>query len=154
MKNRGFTIVELLIVIVVIAILAAITIVAYNGIQDRAKMSRMQSDLTSLNKTIQLYRAANDSYPVSTSWRCSNSYPTDYIPGVAPAFISSLPADTGAGGSYCYRTNNGGVDYKIIRLNQPSIPVGEWALVSAAMKDTNTALVDRWGYWSTGGSGL
>ena len=49
-KNRytGFTIVELLIVIVVIAILAAITIVAYTGIQDRAKESNVQSDLWGL----------------------------------------------------------------------------------------------------------
>jgi prepilin-type N-terminal cleavage/methylation domain-containing protein len=38
-KQTGFTIVELLIVIVVIGILAAITIVAYNGIQDRARLS-------------------------------------------------------------------------------------------------------------------
>lgn len=38
-KQKGFTIVELLIVIVVIGILAAITIVAYNGIQERARMS-------------------------------------------------------------------------------------------------------------------
>jgi prepilin-type N-terminal cleavage/methylation domain-containing protein len=38
-KQAGFTIVELLIVIVVIGILAAITIVAYNGIQDRARLS-------------------------------------------------------------------------------------------------------------------
>lgn len=37
--KSGFTIVELLIVVVVIAILAAITIVAYNGIQNRAKKS-------------------------------------------------------------------------------------------------------------------
>ncbi|HEV7952209.1 MAG TPA: LamG-like jellyroll fold domain-containing protein [Candidatus Saccharimonadales bacterium] len=39
-KQPGFTIVELLIVIVVIGILAAITIVAYNGIQERARISR------------------------------------------------------------------------------------------------------------------
>ncbi|MFZ1242596.1 MAG: prepilin-type N-terminal cleavage/methylation domain-containing protein [Candidatus Saccharimonas sp.] len=36
-NKRGFTIVELLIVIVVIAILAAISIVNYNGIQQRVK---------------------------------------------------------------------------------------------------------------------
>lgn len=43
-KQRGFTIVELLIVIVVIAILAAITIVAFNGIQQRARnMARISA---------------------------------------------------------------------------------------------------------------
>ncbi|MCA9336117.1 prepilin-type N-terminal cleavage/methylation domain-containing protein, partial [Candidatus Saccharibacteria bacterium] len=44
-KKTGFTIVELLIVIVVIAILAAITIVAYNGIQQRSRDSIRKSDL-------------------------------------------------------------------------------------------------------------
>lgn len=55
-KQKGFTIVELLIVIVVIGILAAITIVAYNGVQQRAKVTSANSDLMNLNKAIQAAR--------------------------------------------------------------------------------------------------
>ena len=58
---RGFTIVELLIVIVVIAILAAISVVAYNGIQDRARQSKIDSDLALIMKAIQAARVNNDS---------------------------------------------------------------------------------------------
>jgi len=63
--QRGFTIVELLIVVVVIAILAAITIVAYNGIQNRAKQSAAQSLVAQANKKILSYAIQNtDLYPV------------------------------------------------------------------------------------------
>jgi prepilin-type N-terminal cleavage/methylation domain-containing protein len=51
-KQSGFTIVELLIVIVVIGILAAITIVAYNGTQTRAQNSEISHDLNSLKRAI------------------------------------------------------------------------------------------------------
>ena len=59
-KQRGFTIVELLIVIVVIGILAAITVVAYNGVQDRAKATKIQSDLQLLQKAIAAARTNAD----------------------------------------------------------------------------------------------
>ena len=64
-KQKGFTIVELLIVVVVIAILAAITIVSYNGITARAHNSAVQSDVQSIAKKIQTYATAsnNGTYP-------------------------------------------------------------------------------------------
>lgn len=63
-KPTGFTIVELLIVVVVIAILAAITIVSYNGIQNRAKDSAAQSAATQAAKKLGAYMVTNNEmYP-------------------------------------------------------------------------------------------
>lgn len=66
-KHTGFTIVELLIVIVIIGILAAITIAAYNGIQNRVKVAAMQSDLSQAAKAVLAYKVADSSenYPTT-----------------------------------------------------------------------------------------
>lgn len=61
--RSGFTIVELLIVIVVIGILAAITIVAYNGVQSRARDNSRITKLNSIAKAIELYKVDNGRYP-------------------------------------------------------------------------------------------
>jgi prepilin-type N-terminal cleavage/methylation domain-containing protein len=63
-KQLGFTIVELLIVIVVIAILATVSIVAYRGVQDRANDTAVQSDINTFAKKVMLYQAQEGSYPV------------------------------------------------------------------------------------------
>lgn len=67
LRQKGFTIVELLIVIVIIAILAAITIVAYNGIQNRANDSSVQSDMRGLAQKIMQHEAINGEYPSTGS---------------------------------------------------------------------------------------
>lgn len=63
----GFTIVELLIVIVVIAILATVTVVAYNGIQEKATTSKLAAAVNVYVKTIGLHKAENGTMPYPTT---------------------------------------------------------------------------------------
>jgi prepilin-type N-terminal cleavage/methylation domain-containing protein len=97
---NAFTIVELLIVIVVIGILAAITIVAYNGIQNRAKMASVQSDLTNGAKSLELSRvnSSNDQYPVD-------------------AIAANLRASTGTVLSYNYLASSNGYCLTAVNSN-------------------------------------
>src|SRR5690606_6496996 len=66
-RHRGFTIVELLIVVVVIAILAPITIVASNDISSQAKERALKSELASAAKQLQAVKASTGSLPADTS---------------------------------------------------------------------------------------
>ena len=88
LKNRadsGFTIVELLIVVVVIAILAAITIVSYNGITARANASAAAAAAATVQKKAEAYNAENSGYPSAlTSLTGATSDKSYYLTGVAP----------------------------------------------------------------------
>ena len=74
--QKGFTIVELLIVIVVIAILAAVTIVAYNGVQARAYNTKVISGTSQYVKAFLEYKTVNGTYP-STSGCLGANYPNN-----------------------------------------------------------------------------
>lgn len=66
--ERGFTIVELLIVIVIIGILAALVIIAYSGITNRAKAQSAQATASALQKKIEAYAAdQSGTYPAMTT---------------------------------------------------------------------------------------
>ena len=62
-KSLGFTIVELLIVIVVIAILASLSYVVYNGIQGNVRKTAVASQETQVRKKLATYRAEHGTYP-------------------------------------------------------------------------------------------
>jgi type II secretion system protein G len=104
-RQKGFTIVELLIVIVVVAILAAITIVAYNGIQQRARDSQRKNDVKTIVKAIELYYADNGSFPTSnctlgtgcainSAWTTTAdaSWP-NFVSQLVPQYLASVPKD-------------------------------------------------------------
>jgi len=63
----GFTIVELLIVIVVIGILAAITIVTFNSIQSRAQNSSVQNDLSAMAKKVGVEAVDTGTFQTATT---------------------------------------------------------------------------------------
>jgi prepilin-type N-terminal cleavage/methylation domain-containing protein len=104
-NRRGFTIVELLIVIVVIAILATIVIIAYNGIQQRAHLTVLKSDLTSAVTTLSI---AN----VNTG-----TYPADLSSANLKASAGTTYQYTIIGGSYCVTGINSGVAYMVSTAN-------------------------------------
>jgi type II secretion system protein G len=63
-RQQGFTIVELLIVIVVIGILAGLVIVTYNGIQQKARNTERTTDISALQSHLEAYFAQNNgTYP-------------------------------------------------------------------------------------------
>lgn len=64
-RDRGFTIVELLIVIVVIGILAAIVVVAYRGVQEQAARSSAESTVAQVGKRIKMHSVTNGIYPAN-----------------------------------------------------------------------------------------
>jgi prepilin-type N-terminal cleavage/methylation domain-containing protein len=99
--TAGFTIVELLIVIVVIAILATITIVAYNGIQNRAKESSVQSAASQVAKKVLAFAPLNtDMYPLEASYRTDLGLPADTDQLTYDYFVSDDRK------SFCVSTTN------------------------------------------------
>lgn len=65
--SQGFTIIELLIVIVVIGILAALVITTYNGIQQKARDTERKTDINAVQGQVEAYQAENGKYPCLAS---------------------------------------------------------------------------------------
>lgn len=132
-QTRGFTIVELLIVIVIIAILAAITIVAYNGIQNRANDTAIRSDLNTLSKQVSLFYAEYSVYPTSSQFFNTTG-------GMSPIKISKSAYNTTAYNFY-YCTDVGVNSKYGIAIRSKS---GQTYTISSTNGITTTATAPSW----------
>lgn len=140
-RRVGFTLVELLIAIAVIGILALITIVAYNGIQQRAQNQRKQEDIKNVEALLENYATQHGGmYPATTAntvanWKsvdvrtdanCFNgSKQTDWVPGFTslPQSLPNTGASSGVGGSAgCYLYASNGLQYVLSAWNMLSVP--------------------------------
>lgn len=123
-QNKGFTIVELLIVIVVIGILAGLVITTYNGIQQKARNTERTTDLKTFQSQLEAYNANNGRYPTTTdlgttgssnvTWTAANLKGMDKEtlsdPKANPHDFSLLNTGTGTADKYTYVPAPSGCD--------------------------------------------
>lgn len=114
-KKSGFTIVELLIVVVVIAILAAITIVSFNGISQRATSAALQADVNQAMKRIESAKVTS----------AANLYPlTQAELGLTASDGATITYNTVNGASFCVESRKGDARFSSSSSNLSLQPVG------------------------------
>jgi prepilin-type N-terminal cleavage/methylation domain-containing protein len=113
-RNSGFTIVELLIVIVVIGILALLVITTYSGIQAKARNSKRSSDVATIQTQLEAYFQNSGHYPSladmnSASWLNTNmkSLDTGALIDPSNASQSKTLADEPTAKQYAYEVSDG-----------------------------------------------
>ena len=108
-QHKGFTLVELLIIIVIIGILAAISMVAYNGVMGRANDATVQQDLKQLATKLEMYRAENSGYPGASGGINNNLSSLGFKASKSSYYIISSNSNLG----YCFQSDDNSI-YKVI----------------------------------------
>lgn len=106
LKQTGFTIVEMIVVVVVIGILASISLVSYTTVQQRARDAQRTTDITEVQKALEKYHAANGTYP--SAGTDGVGYPlTGLSSALVPTYLDKIPtAPSGTAYSYVRGTVN------------------------------------------------
>jgi prepilin-type N-terminal cleavage/methylation domain-containing protein len=141
-KQKGFTIVELLIVIVVIGILAAITMVAFTSAQARADNTRTAQAISQFTKIISTYASEHGVYP-------TNVVPPATPPSVAWTCLPYTPSTCGSSSntpSSCFGLNTTGMNSAFIaelkRVASPLPAVSERSIACSATQTFQGALIN------------
>src|SRR5680860_336140 len=129
-KLTGFTIAELLVAIVIIGILATLTIISYIGIQQKAIVASINSDLVSSSRTLKLFQVENSAYPTNIS-----DCPT---PAEGNLCLESSPGNTylfdaintTTPQTFCLAARNGNNKYHITEDSVPESGVCDFAFAS------------------------
>jgi prepilin-type N-terminal cleavage/methylation domain-containing protein len=136
-NKKGFTIIELLVTVSIVAILMTVVVGSFGSARETSRDSQRQTDLRTVEAALALYQNKYGRYPeacnnatisrgntaILSGQRDTNHECTDgtsqYIKGLAPEFIPKLPVDpklNGLDSGYVYAVNSEGSVYKFMAL--------------------------------------
>jgi len=91
---KGFTLIEILIVVILLGILAAIVVPMFSATADEAKVTAQQADIQTLQSAVALYRAKESGFPAT-------------LGALVPGYIDELPTDPVSESAYTYNATTG-----------------------------------------------
>jgi prepilin-type N-terminal cleavage/methylation domain-containing protein len=103
-KLKGFTLIEMLIVITIIALLASLILVGMGGARAKARDARRIADLRSVQNALELYYANNSAYSAATTWTILEEH-------LATIGSSRIPNDPDKTKSYQYCSQDNNLSY-------------------------------------------
>ena len=126
-RDAGVTLLEMIVVLVIIGIVAAMVVPSVIGRPDEARVTVAQSDIRSIASALELYRLDNRAYPTTTQGLdalvakpLSPPEPPNWVAG---GYLSALPSDPW-GNAYLYRAPGDSGAYDLISLGADGQPGG------------------------------
>lgn len=168
-SSFGFTLIELMVAISIVAIVATIGAIVYSQAQNSGKITKRRQDLIAINQALELYRNSTGKYPISTGFDCVASL--SGVNSLAPTYMPIVPTDP-AGISKtdpaaCYLYKSDGTEYKV-RTNpqlytnaemttddfkqQPSL-IDPWLDATSNCDIETNGDVQAWALYTTGACG-
>ena len=144
MKSKGFTLIELAVVLAIIAVLAAVLTPMVSGYLDQARVARAQADVRTIADSIKLYNRDTGRWPIYDS---SADYSSDSVPGTSKLeFGTSTGNSPTAGSSWALGTTLNTTSLELY-INNDRSGVGTAAFPRAGFRGPYVGTVDSdpWG---------